>query len=234
MRASYFDETAEIVKQVTAVGIKRIGVFYQDDSYGKAGLEGVTRAFKPLGLEPAGLGTVARNTVDVDAAVKAILAQNPAAIVQISAYKSCAAFIRAARKAGFTGSFYNVSFVGTQALAERARRRCALGRGRRQVMPYPFAATTGLAGEYLAAGRAANKDFDPSYSSIEGFVAAKTLAEGLRRAGNNPSPEGLIAGLETLREFNLGGFFVDFSAQKHNGSKYVDMTILTEDGRVRR
>ena len=233
VRASYFDETAEIVKQVTAVGLKRIGVFYQDDSYGKAGLEGVTRALKPLGLEPAGLGTVARNTVDVDAAVKSILAQNPAAIVQISAYKSCAAFIRAARKAGFTGTFYNVSFVGTQALASE------LGADARsvvvsQVMPYPFAAINPLSGEYLAAGRAASPKFEPSYGSMEGYVAARTLVEGLRRAGTNPSQDGLIAGLEGLRDFNLGGFFVDFSAQKHAGSKYVDMTILTEDGRVRR
>jgi len=233
VRASYFDETAEIVKQVTAVGLKRIGVFYQDDSYGKAGLEGVTRALKPLGLEPAGLGTVARNTVDVDAAVKSILAQNPAAIVQISAYKSCAAFIRAARKAGFTGTFYNVSFVGTQALASE------LGADARsvvvsQVMPYPFAAINPLSGEYLAAGRAAAPKFEPSYGSMEGYVAARTLVEGLRRAGTNPSQDGLIAGLEGLRDFNLGGFFVDFSAQKHAGSKYVDMTILTEDGRVRR
>jgi len=233
VRASYFDETAEIVKQVTAVGLKRIGVFYQDDSYGKAGLEGVTRALKPLGLEPAGLGTVARNTVDVDAAVKSILAQNPAAIVQISAYKSCAAFIRAARKAGFTGTFYNVSFVGTQALASE------LGADARsvvvsQVMPYPFAAINPLSGEYLAAGRAAAPKFEPSYGSMEGYVAARTLVEGLRRAGTNPSQDGLITGLEGLHDFNLGGFFVDFSAQKHAGSKYVDMTILTEDGRVRR
>lgn len=233
VRASYFDETAEIVKQVTAVGIKRIGVFYQDDSYGKAGLDGVMRALKPLGLEPAGLGTVARNTVDVDAAVKSILAQNPVAIVQISAYKSCAAFIRAARKAGFGGTFYNVSFVGTEALARE------LGADARsvvvsQVMPYPFAGISPLAGEYLAAGRAASSTFDPNYSSIEGYVAAKTLVEGLKRAGGSLAPDGLITGLESLHEFNLGGFFVDFSAQKHNGSKYVDMTILTADGRVRR
>ena len=172
---------------------------------------------------------MARNTVDVDAAVKTILAQNPAAIVQISAYKSCAAFICAARKAGFTGTFYNVSFVGTQALAKELgadARSVAVS----QVMPYPFAATSALAGEYLAAGRA-TPGFEPNYSSIEGFVAAKTRVEGLRRAGGNPSSEGLITALESLREFNLGGFFVDLSAQKHNGSKYVDMTILTADGR---
>ena len=234
VRASYFDETAEIVKQLTSLGIKRIAVFYQNDSYGKAGLEGVTRALKPRGLEPAGLGTVERNTVDVDAAVKSIMAQQPDAIVQISAYKACAAFIRAARKAGFGGTFYNVSFVGTQALANE------LGADARgvvvsQVMPFPFAPTIPLAGEYLAAGKATAGDkFDPNYSSMEGFVAAKTLVEGLRRAGSNPTPEALIGGLESMRDFNLGGFFVDFGGQKHTGSKYVDLVILTADGHVRR
>ncbi len=142
VRASYFDETAAIVKQITSVGIQRVGVFHQNDSYGKAGLEGVVRALKPLKLEPAALGTVERNTVAVDAAVTTILATNPGAIVMISAYKSCAAFIRAARKAGFGGNFYNVSFVGTQALAQE------LGADARgvvvsQVMPYPFAPNTG-------------------------------------------------------------------------------------------
>lgn len=234
VRASYYDETAEIVRQTTAIGIKRIGVFYQNDSYGKAGLEGVTRALKPLGLEPAGLGTVERNTVDVDAAVKAIMAGKPDAIVQISAYKSCAAFIRAARKAGFGGTFYNVSFVGTKALADE------LGADARgvvvsQVVPFPFTSSSQLAGEYLAAGKAAQGDkFEPNYSSMEGFVAARTFAEGLKRAGAGAGTDGLITGLESLRDLNLGGFFVDFSPTKHTGSKYVDLTILTADGHVRR
>ncbi len=234
VRASYYDETAEIVRQTTAIGIKRIGVFYQNDSYGKAGLEGVTRALKPLGLEPAGLGTVERNTVDVDAAVKAIMAGKPDAIVQISAYKSCAAFIRAARKAGFGGTFYNVSFVGTKALADE------LGADARgvvvsQVVPFPFTPSSQVAGEYLAAGKAAQGDkFEPNYSSMEGFVAARTFAEGLKRAGANAGTDGLITGLESLRDLNLGGFFVDFSPTRHAGSKYVDLTILTADGHVRR
>jgi branched-chain amino acid transport system substrate-binding protein len=233
VRASYFDETAEIVKQLTSVGIKRIAVFYQNDAYGKAGLEGVTRALKPLGLEPSGLGTVERNTVAVDAALKSILDHKPDAIVQIGAYKACAAFIRGARKAGFGGTFYNVSFVGTAPLAKE------LGADARgvvvaQVMPYPYAPLSPLSGEYLAAGKAAFGDkFDPNYSSMEGYVGAKTVVEGLRRGGANSSPENLIAGLESLHELNLGGFFVDFNPQKHTGSKYIDLTILTADGRVR-
>ncbi|HEX6706266.1 MAG TPA: ABC transporter substrate-binding protein [Albitalea sp.] len=233
VRASYFNETAEIVKQLTAVGIRRIAVFHQNDSYGKAGLDGVTRALQPLGLSPAGLGTVERNTVDVDAAVQSIMASKPDAIVQISAYRSCAAFIRAARKAGFGGTFYNVSFVGTAALAKE------LGADARgvvvsQVMPFPFSSLTPVAGEYLTAGKASAGDaFDPNYSSMEGYVAAKTMVEGLRRAGGKPTSDSLIAGLESMHEFNLGGFMVDFGPQKHTGSKYVDLTILTDDGRVR-
>ena len=233
VRASYFDETAEIVKQLTSVGINRIGVFYQNDAYGKAGLEGVTRALKPLALAPVGLGTVERNTVSVDASVKAILEKKPTAIVQISAYTSCAAFIKAARKAGFTGTFYNVSFVGTQALAKELGSE-ARGVVVAQVMPYAFAPLTPLSGEFLAAGKTAFGDkFEPSYGSLEGYVAAKTVVEGLRRGSNTTTPESLITGLESLREFNLGGFFVDFSPTKHTGSKYVDLTVLTADGRVR-
>ena len=234
VRASYFDETAEIVKQSTAIGIKRIGVFHQNDSYGKAGLDGVTRALKPLGLEPAGLGTVERNTVDVDAAVKSILAGKPDAIVQISAYKSCAAFIRAARKAGFGGTFYNVSFVGTKALADELKQD-ARGVVVSQVMPFPYAPVSQLSGDYLAAGKASLGDkFEPNYSSMEGFVTARVVAEGLRRAGSGATPDALIGAMESMRDFNLGGFFVDFSGSDHTGSKYVDLTILTADGQVRR
>ena len=234
VRASYFDETAEIVKQVTSIGAKRIAVFHQNDSYGKAGLDGVVRALKPLNLEPAALGTVERNTVDVSAAVKSILAGKPDAIVQISAYKSCAAFIREARKAGYGGAFYNVSFVGTKALADE------LGADARgvivsQVMPYPYSPASPLSGDYLAAGKAADGDkFEPNYSSIEGFVAAKTFSEALKRMTGAPTPDTLIASLESLRELNLGGFFVDFSATKRMGSRYVDLTILSSDGKVRR
>jgi branched-chain amino acid transport system substrate-binding protein len=233
VRASYYDETAAIVGQITSVGAQRIGVFYQNDSYGKAGLDGVVRALRPLKLEPAGLGTVERNTVSVEAAVKSILAERPDAIVQISAYKSCAAFIREARKAGFGGVFYNVSFVGTKALADE------LGDDARgvvvsQVMPYPYAAVSPISGEYLAAGKAAGEGFEPNYSSIEGFVAAKTVAEALRRMGSATGREALIGGLESMREYNLGGFFVDFSPTKHWGSRYVELTILGRDGKVRR
>ena len=86
VRASYYEETALIVRQLTALGLKKIAVFYQNDSYGQSGLEGVKRALQAQGLQPAALGTVERNSVDVSAAVKAIAAAAPDAVVQISAY----------------------------------------------------------------------------------------------------------------------------------------------------
>jgi branched-chain amino acid transport system substrate-binding protein len=231
VRASYYDETAEIVKQLLAIGLKKIAVFHQNDSYGKAGLDGVVRALKPHNLQPAALGTVERNTVDVAAALKSIMAGKPDAIVQVSAYKSCAAFIREARKAGFGGTFYNVSFVGTAALAKE------LGADARgvvvsQVMPFPYAPMTPVASEYQAAGKSVHGDkFEPNYSSIEGYVAAKVLVEALRRGSKDA--ESLIGSLQTLRDHNLGGFYVDFAPGKHMGSKFVNLTILTADGRVR-
>jgi branched-chain amino acid transport system substrate-binding protein len=232
VRASYFDETAKIVNHLAAIGIRRIAVFYQNDSYGQAGLAGVERALAALKSKPVATGTVERNTVDVAASVRQVVAVQPEAIVQISAYKSCAAFIREARKAGFGGQFCNVSFVGTQALAAE------LGPDARgvmvsQVMPYPFAPISVLSNEFLQAV-AAVRDAQPNYSMIEGFVAAKVFAKGLERAGSAPTRESLIVGLESLREHDLGGFFVDFNAQKHTGSTFVDLTLLTAEGKVRR
>jgi branched-chain amino acid transport system substrate-binding protein len=194
VRASYYDETALIVRQLTSLGLKKIAVFRQNDSYGQAGLDGVLRALAAQGLEPVAVGTVERNSVDVAAAVKAIVPKMPHAVVQISAYKSCAAFVREARKAGYGGTFYNVSFVGSQALADELGKE---GRGVMisQVMPHPLSTTTGdharLPRRREARRRASNP---PNYSSIEGYVAARVFTEGLRRAGRSLSREVSSAG----------------------------------------
>ncbi len=233
VRASYFDETALIVRQLTGLGLTRIAVFRQNDSYGQAGLDGVLRALAPLNLQPVAVGTVERNSVDVAAAVKAIAPQMPHAVVQISAYKSCAAFVRAARQAGYGGSFYNVSFVGSQALADELG---ADGRGVMvsQVMPHPTSTTTAITREYLDALRRAGGGQSPNYSSIEGYVAARVFAEGLRRAGKTATRDSVVTALEGLSRLDLGGFAVTFSPRSHAGSSFVELTVLTGDGRVRR
>ncbi|MDP1684392.1 ABC transporter substrate-binding protein [Hydrogenophaga sp.] len=232
VRASYFDETAAIVRQITSTGIKKIGVFYQNDAYGKTGLDGVTRALKALDLEPTVLGTVERNSTDVAAAVKTIMDQKPEAVVQIGAYKAVSTFVRLARRAGFIGNFYNVSFVGTQALIDELGAE-ARGVAVSQVMPFPYTPATPLSGEYLAAIKD-RRGIEPNYSGMEGFVAAKVFSEGVRRAGRALTREGFINAVQGMQNVNLGGFPVDFGPAKHTGSKFVELTLLTEDGRIRR
>ena len=233
VRASYYDETALIVRHMTHLGLKRIAVFRQNDSYGQAGLDGVQRALAAQGLEPVAVGLVERNSTEVAAAVKAIVDSRPDGVVQISAYKSCAAFIRGARKAGYGGGFYNVSFVGTQALADELGKE-ASGVMVSQVMPYPFSTTTAISREYLDAVKRTDSKQVPNYSSMEGYVAARVLVDALKRAGRAPSRDNLITALESMQRFDLGGFHVGFGGKSHVGSSFVELTMLTEDGRVRR
>jgi branched-chain amino acid transport system substrate-binding protein len=231
VRASYDDETALIVRQLTNLGLKRIAVFRQNDSYGQAGLDGVVKALKAQALAPVAVATVERNSVDVAAAVKAITPLHPDAVVQISAYKSCAAFIRAARAAGYGGTFYNVSFVGTQALADELGPE-ARGVVVSQVMPYPYTQSIPVVREYLEAIRRAGGDAKPNYSSMEGYIAARVLIEGLKRA-RSLTPEGLVGGLETLQNHSLGGFTINLGPNNHVASKFVELSMLTGDGGVR-
>ena len=232
VRASYNDETGLIVKQLTSLGLKKIAVFYQNDAYGKAGLDGVTLALAAQNLKPVALATVERNTVNVAGAVKTLVAAGPDAVVQIGAYKACAAFIREARKAGYGGTFYNVSFVGTQALADELGKDGA-GVVVSQVMPSPYNTARLIAREFVDAAKAAG-NAQVNFSSMEGYVAAKVFVDGLKRGGAaKVSRESLIAGLEGMGSQSLGGFSVTFSPTDHVASSFVELSMLTGDGRVR-
>ena len=224
VRASYFEETEKIVEQLTNLGVKNIAVLYQDDAYGKAGLAGMERAMAKRNMKIAALGTVERNTVKVDAAVNALVPKLPDVIVMISAYKSIAAFVRAAKKAGYVGQFHNVSFVGSRALAEELGAE-GYGVAISQVMPFPFTQNSPLVREYLVALKASGSA-PPSYTSLEGFVAAKVFVEGLKRTGKDPTREKFITALETLNFFDAGGFIVNFSPKSHNGSSFVELTMI--------
>lgn len=232
LRASYNDETALIVKQLNTLGLQRIAVFHQNDAYGKAGLDGVTKALAELNNKPVAVATVERNSVDVAAAVKALASSNADAIVQVSAYKSCAAFIRAARVAGYGGQFYNVSFVGTQALSDELGKEAA-GVVVTQVVPSPYNMATPIAREFAAAIAAHGKGVKANFSTLEGYLAARMVADGLTRAGAKLSRESFVTGLEAIGRSDYGGFAVELSSKDHVASSFVDKSMLTGDGRVR-
>lgn len=232
LRASYNDETELIVRQLTNLGLKKIAVFHQNDAYGKAGLDGTVMALKSRNLEPVATATVERNSVDVANAVEKINAAKPDAVVQISAYRSCAAYIRAAKAAGYGGTFYNVSFVGTQALADELGKDGA-GVVVSQVMPTPYTASKPISREFQEAiGKGGNK-VQANFSSMEGFLAAKLFTEGLRRAGSRTTRDGLISGLEAIGTMSMGGYSVSLSPTNHVASRYAELSMLTGDGRVR-
>lgn len=226
VRASYFDETEAIVQHLTAMSVNRIAVFYQNDAYGQAGLAGVERALKKRGLEIAAKGTVERNTVEVKAAVATMVKAQPQAIVMVSAYKSCAAFIKEMKAAGSNPTFWNVSFVGSKALAKELDRD---GRGVQisQVVPFPWDSTVPVVKEYRALLDAAKGE--PGFGTLEGFIAAKVAVEGLRRAGKNLTRESFMKGLESLDNYDVGGFKVTYGPDNRSGSRFVDLTIISRD-----
>jgi ABC-type branched-subunit amino acid transport system substrate-binding protein len=245
LRASYNDETELIVRQLTSLGLHKIAVFYQNDAYGKAGLDGVELALKARNMKPIAQATVERNSVVIAPAVTALVAAQPDAIVQIGAYKACAAFIRAARAAGFGGTFiraaraagfggtfFNVSFVGTQALADELG-KAAAGVVVSQVVPSPYTQARAITRELLEAVRKGGADYQANFSSMEGYLAAKVIVEGLKRGPARPSQDGLIAGLEAMRDESFGDFQVSFAPNDHVASKFVELSMLTADGRVR-
>jgi ABC-type branched-subunit amino acid transport system substrate-binding protein len=234
VRASYVDETAAIVKQLAGLGTKRVAVFHQNDGYGQAGLDGVRKAMAAHKLEPVAIGTVERNSTDVTQALNTILAANPEAVVQVSTYKASAVFVRLARKAGFLGAFYNVSFVGTQALLDELGAMAA-GVAVTQVMPFPYAPVTPISGDYLNMLKSDNaRGFVPNYTSMEGYVAARVFIEALKHAGKNPSREDLVQAVQGMTALNLGGFTLSYGPQRNTGSSFVEMTLLSKDGRIRR
>jgi branched-chain amino acid transport system substrate-binding protein len=228
VRASYFDETEAIVQHLTAMSIDKIAVFYQNDAYGQAGLAGVERALKKRNLEVAAKGTVERNTIDVAKSVAEIRKSDPQAVVMISAYKSCAAFINEMKKAGASPTFWNVSFVGSKALAKELGSE---GRGVQisQVVPFPWDTSVPVVKEYRALLEEARGE--PGFGTLEGFIAAKVIVEGLRRAGKNLTRDGFIKAMESLAPYDVGGFKVSYGPGNHNGSKFVDLTIISKEQR---
>jgi len=232
VRASYYDETEKIVEQVVSTGGKRISVFYQNDAYGEAGRKGTEIALTKRGMKIFSSGTVERNTVKVEEAVKTINSTEPDAIVMVGAYAACAEFIKRMRKAGSGATFYNVSFVGSKALADALGAEGS-GVAVSQVVPFPWGTAVPVVKDYQElANKAGFTDYN--FSAMEGFLTAKVMVEGLRRAGKNPTREGLVDALEQMHDVDLGGFYVSYSSNNHAGSRFVDLTIIGRNGKFLR
>ena len=230
VRASYADETEAIVNQLVGLGLKNIAVFYQNDGFGLSGLDGVKAALKKHNMEPSAVGTVERNSLDVEAAAKAISKANAQAVVMVTLYKPTAAFVKAMRKINQNPQFMTLSPVGADLLVAELGND-ARGIGISQVMPYPWNDTTPIVRDYQ---KLLGKQGKPSYFGIEAYVMARVLVEAMRKAGRDLTREKLIASLEGMQNHDLGGYRVNFSASERQGSRFVDLTVIGSGGRVLR
>ena len=232
VRAGYADETEHMVQQVTTLGMKRIAVMYQDDGFGKAGLEGVQKALARRELKLSVAAPYERNTDKVDEAVKQVKASDAQAVIMISVNKSTSAFIQRYRESGGGAQLYNISVVDPAEIVKLAGLKNAHGLGISQVVPYPYMPNLPAIREY----QALLKKYAPAelvnYTSFEQFLGAKVLVEALRRAGPNPTRPKVVKALEGMSHFDLGGITVNYSPENRVGSRFVEVTVIGSTGKL--
>ena len=233
LRASYAQETEEMVARLTGdLGVKRIAIVIQDDSFGRAGLAGVRAAFAKRGMEAVGIGVYPRNTTAVKTAIVDIAAGRPEAVIVVGAYQPVASLIAWTRHIGLDPVFMTLSFVGSNALAEELGPRGA-GVYVTQVVPFPTARNSKVAAAYRAALRAHTDGAEPGFVSFEGYLAGRLVIEALQRSGTAVDRERFIEVLRSAGYIDLDGFRLVFGAEDNQGSDAVFLTVIDERGRYR-
>ncbi|MBZ5665660.1 MAG: ABC transporter substrate-binding protein [Acidobacteriia bacterium] len=228
LRASYNDETREQVDNLWKSGAHKIGVIYQDDGFGKAILDGVKLALTKHNATPVATGSFARNTLDVGRGIEAVLAAKPDAVILASPYAPAAEIVKQAHAQGSRPLFLAVSFVGTEAFVATAGKD-AEGVVITQVVPTYYNTdlpTVKLYRECLAKYMSATQ---PSFVSLEAFVNAMVIAEGLKRAGKNPTREKFIEAIESMNDVDIGlgpAAHLQFSPRHHMGLGRVYPTVV--------
>lgn len=231
IRAKYQDEVAKAVEEFDTIGIKNIGLLHVDDTFGQDGLEGFDKAMAARKLSPVIIASFARVNPDYAATAASVIKANPAALIVVSSSGNTIEVIKAIRSAG---SHMQIMTLSNNSSESFVKELDVAGRGVivSQVMPAPHLISSVLGREFKTAAKATGATV--SYAAMEGFVNAKLLVEGLRRAGRNLTREGLIRALETMQHVDLGGVMITYDAHDHTGSKFVELTIIDKNGKFLR
>lgn len=232
LRAGAREEAAAMVLHLDTVGLTEIAVLAQDDALGSAGLEGMQHELMRLAMRPQAVARLApeASAAAVAQAVQQACRGRPQGLVLVLDARNALAAVRAARRIGCSSQYYVTSEAGAQLLAAGAQSSEMAGLIVSQVVPHPAAAIP-LAAEFQRAGATAG--LAPSHAALEGFIYARVLAEALRRCGRELSRRCIVTALES-RPLDLGGYRVQFAPNQRRGSRFVEMTIVTPDGRFRR
>lgn len=234
-RASYAAEVEKIVQQLATTGIKRVAVLYQDDPFGLDGLAGAEKSLERHKLQIATKAAYEKNTTRVEAAVKTIAEAKPQAVIMVSNTAASAEFVKQSRAIGNDAQLLAISVTDGPQLVKRIGKEVAHGLGLVQVVPDPgsraLAITRDLQDDYR---KYAPKGIELNHTLLEGYLSGKVLAEGLKRAGPQPTRKKLREALEAMRDYDAGGLSIRFAPSNHSGSDYLDITILNRDGRILR
>jgi branched-chain amino acid transport system substrate-binding protein len=232
VRAKYQDEAARVIEQLTSLGMTRVAVMYGNDSFGKDGLTGVRNELTKRGLSPVAEGAFDNKSSLVGEAVKLVAAARPQAVVIVASAKSTSECVKQTRKAGLDPQFVTLSVNSSQAFVKEMGTD-GRGVGVTQVMPYPWSVGTAVVKEYRDALKQAKIE-TVSYLSLEGFISAKVLVEGLRRAGPSLTREKFVLAMESMRDYDVGGFHVNYAPDDREGSRFTEVTVIGEEGRFLR
>ena len=225
LRAGHRDEIRQIIRHTSSIGITRVALLFEYESVGWEIRDSFAQGAEAAKLAASQSASVSRGSADVSAAVPALVGSNPQAIVLAANPSASAAFVRAARKAGFGGTFYTVSTVGGQVLLDQLG-PLAVGISVAQVMPFPWGGGSLISREFLAF--CAAQEVAPDFASMEGYVAARWLTEALRRGKpREASPATLAAALEKMPPLSIGGFPLAFSPDTRSASSFVELTVVS-------
>jgi ABC-type branched-subunit amino acid transport system substrate-binding protein len=234
------------------MGRTKIAVFFQADAYGRGGWEGVKDALTRHGLIINSEATYRRGTefsASLQQQVEILKAARPDAVVSIGSYAACAAFIRDARDSGWKVPIANVSFVGSEAMADLLL-QLSKAKGvdytgnliNSQVVPSYEDMSLPAVKEYRQRmdqygakipHPSGTSDYQPvrySFVSLEGFLNAKLLVQILSNMGSAPAKDRIKETVENVRNLDLGvGSLISFGSDKHQGSDQVYYTTLKDN-----
>jgi len=233
IRGSYDQETEAWIEHLTTdLGVSRIAILYQDDTFGRAGYSGVTKAMKKRGTKLVAEGTYERNTTAVKMALLAIRKADPEAVVMVGAYKPCAEFIKLARRLKLNAVFVNISFVGADALAKELGED---GKGVvvTQVVPFPGDTSLPLVARYQKALKAANPDAQAGFVSLEGYMVGRLVVDALGKMKGPVTRAGLLSTIKEVGTFDLGGITLSYGPDNNQGMDQVFFTVIQADGKFK-
>ena len=223
IRASYIEETEQLVERITAdLKLSKIAILMQDDSFGESVKSGLNGALLKRDLKIYAQARIQRNSLEVAEAIKALQRTQPEAVFFVGTNKQLAAAIKQAKALNFKTRFISVSFIGSERLIAVAGRD-ADGVYISQVVPSPNDTSHALVQAY----KADMQGTDVDHASLEGYIGARVFIEALRKAGAEPTREAFIDALEHL-DMDLGGFTVVFSRNRHQGSDAVYLTRIEQ------